>query len=85
MKALISVHGYMYMYMCILSRVKGYECTSLRTFGIITGMINAGLGLGSMIGPMLGGVLMESIGYGWLVTVISSAFIIMVRFVRHRC
>ena len=41
-------------------------------------MINAGLGLGSMLGPVLGGVLVESVGYGWLATAVSASFIIMV-------
>ena len=43
-------------------RNKGYDCASLKTFGIVTGMINAGLG----------GVLVESVGYGWLVTAVSA-------------
>ena len=65
-------------YICFHFRNKGCDCASLKTFGIVTGMINAGLGLGSMLGPVLGGVLVESIGYVWLATAVSASIIIMV-------
>lgn len=59
-------------------RLKGYDGSSLKTYGIITGMVNAGKGLGSMLGPLVGGVLVETVGYGWQVTLMSFSLFFMV-------
>jgi len=36
-------------------RVNGHEKDSIQTYGMVTGLLNGGLGLGAMVGPIMSG------------------------------
>ena len=61
-------------------RRNGYEKDSVHTYGMITGMINSGLALGSMIGPILGGAITQVTDFPNTLTVMAFLNFAMVRF-----
>ncbi|XP_067945335.1 MFS-type transporter SLC18B1-like [Watersipora subatra] len=48
-----------------LARLEGYPEDSLHTYGLLTGLMNSGLCLGSTLGPVLSGVVADSAGFEW--------------------
>ncbi|XP_067944344.1 MFS-type transporter SLC18B1-like [Watersipora subatra] len=61
-----------------LARINGYPEDSLHTYGLLTGLMNSGLCLGSTLGPILSGVVVDNFGFEWTQTVISSIIALMV-------
>ncbi|XP_067944141.1 MFS-type transporter SLC18B1-like isoform X2 [Watersipora subatra] len=55
-----------------LASINGYPENSLHTYGMLTGLMNSGLCLGSTLCPILSGVIIDNIGFEWTQTVISS-------------
>ena len=49
-------------------RVNGHVRDSFNTYGMVTGMSNGGLALGATLGPIVGGALVDVVGYPWMVT-----------------
>ncbi|XP_067940195.1 MFS-type transporter SLC18B1-like [Watersipora subatra] len=48
-----------------LARLNGHTEDSLQTYGMLTGLMNCGLCLGSTIGPILSGVITSYLGFAW--------------------
>ena len=70
MKCILVCHPY---------RVNEYDGESIKTYGMITGMINFAIRLGSTLGPLTGGILVQTITDDWYSTAISLIYAIMVR------
>ena len=49
-------------------RVNGHIRDSFNTYGMVTGMSNGGLALGATLGPIVGGALIDAVGYPWTAT-----------------
>ncbi|XP_067943732.1 MFS-type transporter SLC18B1-like [Watersipora subatra] len=60
-----------------LAEVNGYKKDSLHTYGMVTGLVNGALSLGSTIGPVISGVIIEGTGFGWTTTYLAFANFIM--------
>jgi len=50
----------------------------VHTYGMVTGMINCGLALGAIVGPIGGGAAIQSVGYPWTMTIIGFAQLFIV-------
>ena len=61
-----------------LCRLKGYDRNSIHTYGILNGMVNAGISLGSFSGPLFGGIMVEKFDYDILTTTLGFIFMGMV-------
>ncbi|XP_067944464.1 MFS-type transporter SLC18B1-like [Watersipora subatra] len=46
-----------------LACINGYPENSLHTYGLLTGLMNSGLCLGSTVGPILTGVIVDNVGF----------------------
>ena len=62
-----------------ISRVNGYDGENLKTYGMVTGMTNAAIGLGATLGPVSAGVLVQTITFDWYSTAVSLSYLAMVR------
>ena len=62
-------------------RVNGHPRDSVHTYGTVTGLINFGLSLGSLTGPVVSGVITDALDFSWTLTVLAFACAFMVRFV----
>ena len=51
----------------------------MNTYGMITGMSNSGIALGSAVGPIMGGEVIDALDYPWLSTVLAFLAFAMVR------
>ncbi|XP_067949129.1 uncharacterized protein [Watersipora subatra] len=51
-----------------LAEVHGHERKSLHTYGMITGLLNSGWGLGSTVGPVISGAVIDAQSFGWMLT-----------------
>jgi len=60
-------------------RAAGYEKDSIHTYGMVAGMVNSAQGLGSIVGPIAGGAVVESIGFPWAMSVIAFLYFGMVK------
>ncbi|XP_067950835.1 MFS-type transporter SLC18B1-like [Watersipora subatra] len=60
-----------------LAEVHGYKRDSLHTYGMITGLINSGWGLGASIGPVISGVIIDAQNAMWNLTYLSFAAFVM--------
>ncbi|XP_067945329.1 MFS-type transporter SLC18B1-like [Watersipora subatra] len=60
-----------------LACINGYPEDNLHTYGLLTGLMNSGLCLGSTLGPIMSGVIIDNIGFPWTQTVISSITTLM--------
>ncbi|XP_067943729.1 MFS-type transporter SLC18B1-like isoform X2 [Watersipora subatra] len=60
-----------------LAEMNGYKRDSLHTYGIVTGLVNSALSLGSTVGPVISGVIIEGAGFGWTTTYLAFANFIM--------
>ncbi|XP_067945331.1 MFS-type transporter SLC18B1-like [Watersipora subatra] len=60
-----------------LVRINGYPENSLHTYGLLTGLMNSGLCLGSTVGPILSGVIVDNFGFEWTQTVVASIITLM--------
>lgn len=58
-------------------RLRGYDA-SLVTYGMVAGMIGAGVSLGSCLGPILAGLLTQKFGFGWSTTILAFSLAVMV-------
>lgn len=45
---------------------------------MVTGMVNSGVILGAMVGPLLGGAITEQLGFPWTMTVMAGFSLTMV-------
>ncbi|XP_067944439.1 MFS-type transporter SLC18B1-like [Watersipora subatra] len=61
-----------------LAWMNGYPENSLYTYGLLTGLMNSGLCLGSTIGPVLAGIITDYSGFEWTQTVNASLYTLMV-------
>ncbi|KAK3702319.1 hypothetical protein RRG08_008707 [Elysia crispata] len=50
---------------------------SLSTYGLVAGLFNSVLSLGSFVGPTVGGSVMETIGFEYGTTVVAAIFLVM--------
>ncbi|KAF6033557.1 hypothetical protein EB796_008130 [Bugula neritina] len=53
------------------SLVNGHEKDSIQTYGMVTGLLNGGLGLGAMVGPIMSGAVTDAADFTWTLTVLS--------------
>ncbi|XP_067943969.1 MFS-type transporter SLC18B1-like isoform X2 [Watersipora subatra] len=60
-----------------LARINGYPKNSLHTYGLLTGLMNSGLCLGSTLGPILTGVIVDNIGFELAQTLAASITTLM--------
>ncbi|XP_067943440.1 MFS-type transporter SLC18B1-like [Watersipora subatra] len=60
-----------------LVEVNGYKRDSLHTYGMVAGLVNGAMSLGSTIGPVISGAIIESSGFGWTTTYLAFANFIM--------
>ena len=51
----------------------------MNTYGMVTAMSNCGNALGSAIGPIMGGKIIDALDYSWLSTVLAFLTFTMVR------
>jgi len=51
--------------------VNGYEKDGIQTYGMVTGLLNGGLGLGVMVGPIMSGAVTDATDFTWTLTVLS--------------
>lgn len=58
--------------------LNGYDKNSIHTYGILTGMVNAGVSLGSFTGPIFGGIMVERFNYDVLTSTLGFIFMAMV-------
>ncbi|XP_067944080.1 MFS-type transporter SLC18B1-like isoform X2 [Watersipora subatra] len=63
-----------------IARLKGYPEDSLHTYGLLTGLMNSGLCLGSTIGPVLSGVISDYAGFPCVESVIALLATLMIIF-----
>ncbi|XP_067950208.1 MFS-type transporter SLC18B1-like isoform X2 [Watersipora subatra] len=56
-----------------LAEVNGHKRDSLHTYGMITGLINSGWGLGATIGPIISGIVIDAQNVMWNFTYLSFA------------
>ncbi|XP_067944376.1 MFS-type transporter SLC18B1-like isoform X2 [Watersipora subatra] len=63
-----------------IARLKGYPEDSLHTYGLLTGLMNSGLCLGSTIGPVLSGVISDYAGFPCVQSVIALLATLMIIF-----
>ena len=61
-----------------MSRVNDHPKDNVHTYGMVTGLINCGLSLGATIGPFMGGVITDALGYVWFLTILSFGCLAMV-------
>ncbi|KAF6022356.1 hypothetical protein EB796_019344 [Bugula neritina] len=54
-----------------LAVVNGHEKDSIQTYGMVTGLLNGGLGLGAMVGPIMAGAVTDATDFTWTLTVLS--------------
>ncbi|KAF6022349.1 SLC18B1 [Bugula neritina] len=54
-----------------LAVVNGHEKDSIQTYGMVTGLLNGGLGLGAMVGPIMSGAVTDATDFTWTLTVLS--------------
>ncbi|XP_067941340.1 MFS-type transporter SLC18B1-like isoform X2 [Watersipora subatra] len=47
-----------------LAEVNGYKRDNLHTYGMVTGLVHSAMSLGSTVGPVISGVLIEEKGFG---------------------
>ncbi|XP_067943726.1 MFS-type transporter SLC18B1-like isoform X2 [Watersipora subatra] len=64
-----------------LAEVNGYKKDNLHTYGMVTGLVNGALSLGSTIGPVMSGVIIEESGFGWTTTYLALSNFIMALFI----
>lgn len=59
-------------------RVNGHKKDSLHTYGMISGLTNCGVSLGSTVGPPLTGLITDKFGFQWAATYIPMCYLFMV-------
>jgi len=47
-------------------------------YGMVTGLLNGGLGLGAMVGPIMSGAVTDATDFTWTLTVLSGIGLAMV-------
>ncbi|XP_067945336.1 MFS-type transporter SLC18B1-like [Watersipora subatra] len=60
-----------------LAWMNGYPENSLYTYGLLTGLMNSGLCLGSTIGPIVSGIITDYSGFEWTQTMNSAIYTVM--------
>ena len=60
-----------------ISRQYGYE-DSFKTYGCVSGVFQSAFAFGAFIGPTLGGLSVETIGFGWTTTIIAVINVVFV-------
>ena len=45
---------------------------------MVTGLINSGISLGAMTGPLLSGIIIDALSYVWTLTILAFAYLLMV-------
>jgi len=71
----------------LLNRLNGHERDNVQTYGMVAGLLNSGCGLGSMVGPVVSGVITDHSGFTWTMTSFSGVGVIMVSMSRvlYKC
>ncbi|KAF6022353.1 hypothetical protein EB796_019341 [Bugula neritina] len=64
-------------------RVNGHEKDSIQTYGMVTGLLNGGLGLGAMVGPIMSGAVTDTTDYTWTLTILSGIGLAMARVLQY--
>ncbi|KAF6033559.1 hypothetical protein EB796_008132 [Bugula neritina] len=54
-----------------LAVVSGHEKDSIHTYGMVAGLLNGGVGLGAMVGPIMSGAVTDATDFTWTLTVLS--------------
>ncbi|KAF6022350.1 hypothetical protein EB796_019338 [Bugula neritina] len=54
-----------------LAIVNGHEKDSIQTYGMVTGLLNGGLGLGAMVGPIMSGAVTDAADFTWVLTILA--------------
>ncbi|XP_067944294.1 MFS-type transporter SLC18B1-like isoform X2 [Watersipora subatra] len=65
-----------------VARMNGYPEHSLYTYGLLTGLMNSGLCLGSTIGPIITGIITDYSRYEWTQTMNSAIYTIMGKMIK---
>ncbi|XP_067941339.1 MFS-type transporter SLC18B1-like isoform X1 [Watersipora subatra] len=60
-----------------LAEINGYKRDSLHTYGMITGLLNGAMSLGSTVGPVISGAIIDAQGFGWTTTYLAFANFIL--------
>ena len=60
-------------------RVNGHLRDSVHTYGTVAGLINFGLSLGRLTGPVVSGMITDGLDFSWTLTVLSFLSAFMVR------
>jgi MFS family permease len=78
---LISIRNLMSLLLCIIIiityRLNGYD-NSIKTYGMVSGMINSCCSLGALIAPTLSGALAQHFGFAWSCTAAAGIMALMV-------
>ena len=45
---------------------------------MVAGLINSGISLGAMTGPLLSGIIIDALSYVWTLTILAFAYLLMV-------
>ncbi|XP_067942596.1 MFS-type transporter SLC18B1-like [Watersipora subatra] len=64
-----------------LAEINGYKKDNLHTYGMVTGLVSGAMSLGSTIGPVISGLIIESIGFGWTTTYLAFTNFILALFI----
>ena len=59
-------------------RINGHPSESLHAYGMVTGLVNSGISLGAMTGPLLSGIIIDALSYVWTSTILAFAYLSMV-------
>lgn len=60
-----------------MNRKRGYK-SGIHLFGLVASMIGTSFSLGSLIGPIMSGVITQRYGFAWMTTVVSALLVSMV-------
>ncbi|XP_067943731.1 MFS-type transporter SLC18B1-like [Watersipora subatra] len=64
-----------------LAEMNGYKKDNLHTYGMVTGLVNGAMSLGSTVGPVISGVIIESTGFGWTTTYLAFTNFVLALFI----
>ena len=80
LKAALKHRRYIQVCYLLCCRVNGHPRDSVHTYGIVSGLIYFGFGLGSLTGPIISGIITDALDYAWTQTVLSFACALMVSY-----
>lgn len=62
----------------LICSINDFERDNLATYGLLAGIINAGLNLGSALAPAVAGTITQYLGYAWTTVAAAGLCIAMV-------